>query len=473
MTTRTFRLVVAAQVALALVLGTIRLGHRSLWLDEAVSVLDARLPWPDFVDRVTGREANMSLYYLVLRGWREVVGSPAGLRFLSVLAGAGAVVFVTAVASRLAGRRVAVIAGLLLVVNPMFVHYAQEIRGYELSLLFASASTYLFVRGIQQPTALAWAGWAVVSAAAGYTHYFAGLVVLAQLVSLVARPRRDVPTRLLGRAFAAYAALSLPLAVFSRRGGATGLDWIKATNIGTAVDRARSVVPRPVGAVLAIVAVAAAVALARRVRARPPWAATLVVAWLVVPVVVAVTASYLVRPMFVGRYLIVALPAAAIGGAWLLAKLRSRAVTAAVLVILLTALAPRVIDRYRGDNSEDWTSAAAFVQRQVEAGDGIVFNGVNERILFEYYLTDATRRKATPLYPLVPWRSADIDIDAVFPPDPSSVIAAAEQHQRVWLVNNEPDTTVYPVLVEKLGQRYRAVDERRFTHLRVTRFERR
>ena len=44
------------------------LEERSLYVDEAASVMFARLPWSDFGRALWGFEGNMALYYVLLRG---------------------------------------------------------------------------------------------------------------------------------------------------------------------------------------------------------------------------------------------------------------------------------------------------------------------------------------------------------------------------------------------------------------------
>ena len=68
-------LLLATIVALATVLRLLYLGSKSPWLDEISSVTFARLNWPAFWQLMREREANMLLYYLVLRGWMHVGNS--------------------------------------------------------------------------------------------------------------------------------------------------------------------------------------------------------------------------------------------------------------------------------------------------------------------------------------------------------------------------------------------------------------
>ena len=44
------------------------LEERSLYVDEAASVMFARLPWSDFGRALWGFEGNIALYYVLLRG---------------------------------------------------------------------------------------------------------------------------------------------------------------------------------------------------------------------------------------------------------------------------------------------------------------------------------------------------------------------------------------------------------------------
>ena len=56
-------------VAVAFGLGLYHLSSRSLWGDEAFSVTLARKPAGEFWHVVATSQANMSLYYVLLRGW--------------------------------------------------------------------------------------------------------------------------------------------------------------------------------------------------------------------------------------------------------------------------------------------------------------------------------------------------------------------------------------------------------------------
>ena len=58
---------------------------KSFWSDEGFSVEIARLPWSDFLHLLWHREANMVLYYLILRFWLLFGSTEGFVRGLSVL----------------------------------------------------------------------------------------------------------------------------------------------------------------------------------------------------------------------------------------------------------------------------------------------------------------------------------------------------------------------------------------------------
>ena len=147
MTAQRWRLAVVAELVLGAVLGSLFLGTHSLFLDESVSSTLATAPWHFFANTVSHREANMALYYLLLRGWVVFGHGEIALRSLSVILAVGALWVVIMLARSLFGRRVALLAGLLLAIDPLYVQFAQDVRGYSLALLLVSAVLLLLRPG--------------------------------------------------------------------------------------------------------------------------------------------------------------------------------------------------------------------------------------------------------------------------------------------------------------------------------------
>src|ERR1700728_3911114 len=132
-------------VAASLVVRFLCLASKPFWFDECFSVEVARIGWRNFLRLLWWREANMSLYYLLLRMWLSVAGhygqSPFFIRSLSVLISAATLPAIYWLARLLYDRRVAVIAAALFAFNAYSVRYAQEARSYALFLLLATLSS--------------------------------------------------------------------------------------------------------------------------------------------------------------------------------------------------------------------------------------------------------------------------------------------------------------------------------------------
>ncbi|MFL5825857.1 MAG: glycosyltransferase family 39 protein, partial [Thermoleophilaceae bacterium] len=206
--------VLAALVVAAAALRFATLSVQSFWLDEAVTAQLVRHGFFDMLSKIPGSESTPPLYYALLWTWSRVFGEwEFGLRSLSALAGTALVPIVYLIGRDLISRRAGLIVAALAAVNPLLVWYSQEARAYMLLALLAGASFLLFERALRTGSRSRLAGWALVSAAALATHYFALFVVVPEALWLLvrARPRRGV-VMAVGSVALAGAAL-LPLAV--------------------------------------------------------------------------------------------------------------------------------------------------------------------------------------------------------------------------------------------------------------------
>ena len=136
-------------LAAALGLRSLRLGWQPLWWDEGYSVFFATEALSHMAE-LTARDIHPPLYYALLHLWTGLWGSadPTVLRALSVLIGGVSVPVIWWVGRVLfpARPRIALIAALLLAVNPMHLFYSQEVRMYVLELLLGLLSTGWFWR---------------------------------------------------------------------------------------------------------------------------------------------------------------------------------------------------------------------------------------------------------------------------------------------------------------------------------------
>lgn len=206
-------LALVALTALGAALRFATIGQQSYWYDEAItaSMLDGSLV--EMFRGVVKTESTPPVYYVVAWLWIQLVGSDeAQLRALSALTGT-LVVPVAFAAGRLAATaRIGLAAAALAAVSPMLVWYSQEARAYALLTLLGGASFALLVLARSNPSRRRLVGWAVVSALAIGTHYFAGFVVLAEGTLLLRAHPRARPVRWAVACVAAVAICLLPLA---------------------------------------------------------------------------------------------------------------------------------------------------------------------------------------------------------------------------------------------------------------------
>ena len=151
-------LILGTILLLALGLRFYQLDAQSFWNDEGNS---ARLSERSLALIVEGTASDIHppLYYLLLRGWRELLGdSEFGLRSFSAFVGVLTVAGVMAIGLAIWRKKwqVAALAGLLTAVNPALIYYSQETRMYALLAFWGVLSTWLFVLATAQKRAGGW-----------------------------------------------------------------------------------------------------------------------------------------------------------------------------------------------------------------------------------------------------------------------------------------------------------------------------
>jgi mannosyltransferase len=463
MTSLQWRLAVGVELVLGAVLGTLFLGTHSLFLDESVSSTLATVPWHRFTDVVTHREANMALYYLLLRGWVVFGHSEIALRSLSVVFAVGALWVLIMLARSLFGRRAALLAGLLLAVNPLYVQFAQDVRGYSLALLLVSASCFFFVRGIQRidnPSRFCWTAYTVVTALAAYSNFWAALVPVAQALSLAFLPPGRIPWRRLLTSAVALVVLLVPLGLLIESTDSAGVDWASGSSAGRLFTHIRGSVPHAVLDLFVLAAAGAVVAVVVLGRRRPSfgslfarqWPVCFTACWLVVPVATVVMLSLVDRPLLVVRYLMVSLPAAVLLLAWVigrvaaLARRGAMALAVVLLVLLVGASAAGAAQWYANGGPQDFRSAVGYIADRAQPGDGMLIFSPYERIPIEWYIVGkpTTERAVHPVYPATAWGVDPLYFDGSVSLPAGAVAHAAAEYQRIWLVSATADLSLYP-----------------------------
>jgi mannosyltransferase len=189
----TLPLALAGVIAGAAALRFASLGIQSYHHDEVITAMRVI---PGSLGRVLHEvkvsESNPPLYYVLAWAWAKAFGrGEFELRSLSALFGTAVVPVAYLVGRQLASRRTGLVLAAIVAVNPMLIWYSQEARSYALLIFFGALSFYFFLRALEREEGTDLALWALSSALALCSHYFAAFPLAIEGVwLLVARRHR-------------------------------------------------------------------------------------------------------------------------------------------------------------------------------------------------------------------------------------------------------------------------------------------
>jgi hypothetical protein len=469
------------------------LSCKPFWFDECFSTEVARLDWRNFLHLLWWREANMSLYYVLLRIWLHFGQSSESIRGLSVLTAAGAALAVYWVALLLFDRRIALISAALLAFNAFDLRYSQEARSYELFLLLTALSSGFLISWLRLPhTRHRRLGYVLTMILATYAHFYA-LIVLAVHWVIVRwwQPTQNDQTELpqknqIRQTWIAIGIGVLPLIVFIAKTGAGPIKWIPRPGIHdlwTFFTNFTSGMPVLYGAAC----VAALMPLGRRLFQRQQsWEVRryqFLLLWLVFPIVVTFLLSF-ARPVFLPRYMIFCLPALVILVAAGVASLRYRW-AAALSVLAILFLSARLIPFVYGndfDNERDASAQASnFILDNAGQKDAVIFHIAETRVPYEFFRSiRAAENTASPKFTkqlgpeiLFPRHEQGLDYrDFTGKPTPEFVGSVSAKHARLWvmLMNNrtadKPDPTTL-MLSRSLAESFPLMNSWQFNKVEV------
>jgi 4-amino-4-deoxy-L-arabinose transferase-like glycosyltransferase len=439
-----------------------RLGHQPLWIDELISLqlatyVDGAPFWRGLLTDIHG-PFNSAILHL----WVQLGGvGETWLRLLYVLPSVAAVPVVYILARDLFDERAGRIAAWVLALAPFHVWYAQEVRSYSWTLLWASIALWLFVRiwdgraGRGQ-----WFALAGVLALAVLTNFSVAFLLIAlSLLMLLRRPFSARRLAAWGGVLVFVGLVFLPwfLDWYGRIGGermftdapppmavplreADGFSPVEVPytawsfafgySLGPSLrslhlDRSLGALARHLPVILAgaaTVAIALLGALpAIRLRRRGLLLGTLFAVPLLLSVFLAVRGIKTFHP----RYLIVCFPlfVATLAAGWARPGRLLRTSAVAAIALALVSLGHHYFDDAYA--KEDCRSAARLVQENEEPGDSVVV--IYAFRPFQHYFADVGDGKAELHHVHKRFLRTDDEMRA-------HVADSSESASRVWLV---------------------------------------
>ena len=377
--------VLARDIALAttvsLVLGLIRLGTPSFWVDETFTAAEMNYSLVDKLD------IQYHFLHLVLIDiWAAVVGtSEVALRLPSVLGAMAAVGLLVVVGNKLFDRRVALVAGLLLATSPFLVKWSQQARAYSMFVALCLLAMLLLLRAFERNTRGAWAAFGVALSVVIVWQPAAGFLMLpAYGILIVQRRQSFLPHGLLAAVIVAV--LAVPWAgvtAMRSTGEGVNFNWLK---FPTAESAAWTVLDVSGAAGLGVLLAGVGLWVLRRTGRSEltVWLG----GWAFIPFALALVVSTF-RPIYLDRFLSGAAPAFALLAAVALLGVSRRlrwigvaALVAATTIGLAQWYAPKDGGNWRG---EDWRSATRTVLALRQPGDDLVVVPWWARRGAEYY----------------------------------------------------------------------------------------
>lgn len=457
---------IAAILALAFALRLVAIETRPLWYDDAFSVLLAERG-PAAIARGTAADTMPPGYYLMLYGWMSVMGqTPLAMRMLSVALAMLVVALTYAVAKRGFGAGAGNWAALLVALMPFQIYHAQELRMYTLLALGGLIYVYgvlvlaLPTNGIRpsngaEPDASHNRGKAITFIAVGtalalYAHNLAFVTLLAGNIYLVLRAAvyrqawRMQGELIAGQLLGTILFVPWLFYVPTQLEKIQTAFWTQTPGLVDAVQMAlvfTTYLPLPPSLIVfalivsMLVLIFACWQLVRLARKKRMPALGLVSAFLVIPPLILFALSYLIRPVFVPRAVIVS----ALVYAMLLGMLVSRAPRklqiglGVVAFGLAAALLPFYYSAFGEWRRAPYVGADAFLRAQVMNGDAVVHDNklsffpmhLYDRALAQVFLADPPQSDNDTLAP------ASQEAMELFPTEFRAAVAGRE---RVWFV---------------------------------------
>lgn len=373
---------VAGVACFALVM--VAIGTRDLWSDEALTVTSTNQLWTSLQQR----SGSMALYYLLMTPWTEVSLDPVWLRLPSAVLMSVAVALTCRLGMKRFGSRAGVFTAMAMVPMLGVTRWGQEARSYALVMVLAVGAWMLFFRLMERDSRGGWLAWGACGAALVYSHPLGGMTLAAQLLSTRAFP--NDPNRATLRmvpGWATLAVLLVPMGLTFLQRTAAQPEWVPPLSRQAISDGLYILVGRnPLTQILIAAALVAAVAVlvaSRKGSEHQRWERHAVACWLLFTPVVLLVIS-IGQPLFVERYLLVSLPAAALGLGIAIASIPNPRLQVVASLALVATMVPGQV-ALSNDRGDPWRDAADLIEEIADptATHGATFERSVHRQAFE------------------------------------------------------------------------------------------
>lgn len=417
--------------------------EQSLRLDEAQSLWQTSRS-PGEILTVIGRDVHVPFYHLSLHFWRFAFGDSVEVaRLFSLLFYLLQIPAIYALGALAYSRQVGLFAALLLAISPFMNWYGNEIRMYTLFTFLVIINQYCFLRIYKRRGTEPWAGYALSAIAGVFTHYFFFLPLVAQGAFYLLR-RASFPPGSLRRLLISWALVVVAFAPWAWFVYSLGevmnqqplLEQPTAVNLfgafaqflfGFQEDHLNTVVLSlwPVILLLGFLALRRSGPLQRE--------SEYFLLTVLLSVAIAFAASFVLRPVFVSRYLIFTIPSLYLLLAALLnlySRPLGRGLAAGLVALMLFTLSLEIVNPAT-PVKEQYREAALYLDENARPQDVVVVTTPFTVYPMEYYY-----RGVAPLTTYPHWNRLVQGAVPPFTPDTleEDIEALASDHQRLFIL---------------------------------------
>ncbi len=467
------------------------LSRESLWYDEAYSVY-----WAQRSLLGEPSDVNPPFYNALLHFWMQFFGTTeAAARSLSALFGMASLYLIYRVGTTLFDQKVGLIAAFLSSFSLFYIEYSLEARSYSLLLMLSLLSYLHFIRitqGGKKRSSLVF--YVMSNTLLVYSHVFGLFILASQMIYLALFRRRDISLHFAANAvtlalflpwlsglfsgdrLAAVAWLQEPTLerlLFTLKAYLGNLNAVVATYAGKP-----ELVPFQgslfyLFLLMSLLGLSSLVRLAdsspeaddarpRRTQGIVSWEkvpeVSLLLVWLVLPILLPFIISKLFMPIYTLRYTIGASPALYILAALGICRWKRAAVALSISGLFLFLSFPALNYYHTHPHKEQWRETALLLEKNAKEGDAVVVNCDGPAYLppLEYYYRGGIEPALL--------RAKDWKPEKVGP----FLERVSQDKERLWLVSSYGQGS--PVIRDILKKRYRLIQTKELSGISVDLF---
>lgn len=389
--------------------------NQSLRLDEAQSIWQTGHSLPTMI-QIIGQDVHVPLYHFLLHYWQMIFGNNAVFsRSLSLFFYILAIPVIYIIGARFYGRSVGLFAAILSAVSPFLNWYGNEVRMYSLFVLMTLLNNYFYLRIYQKGRGeyahgIIWFGY-IFSACLGiFTHYFFVFNLAAQAIFFLFYKKDFAKSSvwgfllsagLLGIIYAPWVLYVISLGSANNTqphlSPPSSVDLFNTFSqfmFGFQVNAVNTFLVSlwPLLVLLLFLAV-------RRRNIVPPVSVFFFLN-LCIPVVLAFLASSFWKPLYLSRYLILALPPLYFLISWLISIYGKRTalfVRVGLVSVMVVTLWVEAVNA-NTPVKEDYRAASEYIQKYAAAQDAVIVSAPFTIYPFLYYYHGPAQVETLPAW---------------------------------------------------------------------------